>query len=243
MFSHRVASPHVKIRNRYLTIFVGWSVALIFRLLARTLRYEGHHEAAHTYPAGPTERRYIYSLWHDSILIPLALAALGNPKIAALVSRHQDGSYLAEFMRYCHVRSIRGSSSRGGAQAMREMLAESDDYHIFITPDGPRGPHHELKEGIVFLASHTGRPIIPVASLYPSAWHLKGSWTGLWVPKPFSRCYYLLGVPLVVPPDLTREQLAEQRQRLQSEMDRMEAKLARIVRGEPEQVAERRRAA
>jgi lysophospholipid acyltransferase (LPLAT)-like uncharacterized protein len=171
------------------------------------------------------------------------MAALGKPKIAALVSRHQDGSYLAEFMRYCNVRSIRGSSSRGGAQAMRELLAESDDYHIFITPDGPRGPHHETKDGIVFLASHTGRPIIPVTTLFTRAWHIRGSWTGQWIPKPFSRCLYLLGAPLVIPTDLSREQLGEQRQRLQSEMDRIEAKLARIALGEAEVVEAVRRAA
>lgn len=233
----------MKIRSRYLTAFVGWSVALVFRLLARTLRYQRHYEVPQTNPAGETERRYIYSLWHDSILIPLALAALGKPKIAALVSRHQDGSYLAEFMRYCNVRSIRGSSSKGGAQALRELLAEGDDFHIFITPDGPRGPHHELKEGIVFLASHTGRPIIPIVTVYPQAWYIRGSWTGLWVPKPFSRCYYLLGVPIVIPPNLSREQLAEQRQRVQAETDRLEAKLARIARGEPEPAADLRRAA
>jgi lysophospholipid acyltransferase (LPLAT)-like uncharacterized protein len=232
----------LRIRSRYLTQLAGWLVALVFRALSRTLRFEGHLEAPLTDPSYRPSRTFIYALWHDSILIPLARAALTRPNIAALVSRHQDGSYLAEFMRHIGVRSIRGSTNRGGEQAIRALLDEADDWHIFITPDGPRGPHHEIKDGIVFLASHTGRPIVPIVSLYPAAWHFRGSWTGLWVPRPFSRCFYLLGAPLVIPPDLSREQLARERSRLQAEMERLEQKLLRIARNE-EPIASYRRAA
>jgi lysophospholipid acyltransferase (LPLAT)-like uncharacterized protein len=222
----------LRIRSRYLTKFVGWLVAAIFRALSRTLQFDGHIETPLTDPSYRPSRTFIYALWHDSILIPLARAALTRPNIAALVSRHQDGSYLAEFMRHVGVRSIRGSTNRGGEQAMRALIDEADDWHIFITPDGPRGPHHEVKEGIVYLASRTKRPIVPIVSHYPSAWHFRGSWTGLWIPRPFSRCYYLLGAPVTIPPDLSRDALARERRRLQAEMDRLEAKLSRIVRNE-----------
>ncbi|MFN0052987.1 MAG: lysophospholipid acyltransferase family protein [Planctomycetales bacterium] len=232
----------MRIRSRFLTLFVGWLVALIFRALSRTLRFHGHTEAPGTDPSYQPARTFIYALWHDSILIPLARAALTRPRIAALVSRHQDGSYLSEFMRHLGVRSIRGSTNRGGDQALRALLDQADDWHIFITPDGPRGPHHQIKEGMLYLASRTGRPIVPIVSHYPCAWHLKGSWTGLWIPKPFSRCYYLLGKPLHIPPDLTRMQLDREAQRVQTEMDRLEAKLTRIMQG-TEPIAEYRRAA
>lgn len=222
----------MKIRSRYLTTLIGWLVGTAFRLLSRTLRFDGHVEAPLTDPSYRPSRTFIYALWHDSILIPLARASLTRPNIAALVSRHQDGSYLVEFMRQLGVHSIRGSTNRGGEQAVRELMQQADDWHIFITPDGPRGPHHEIKEGMVFLASRTGRPIVPIVSLYPSAWHIPGKWTGLWVPKPFSRCYYLLGEPLEIPPHLTREQLARQRDRVQREMERLERKLERIAAGE-----------
>jgi hypothetical protein len=149
-----------------------------------------------------------------------------------LVSRHQDGAYLAEFMRYCRIRSVRGSTARGGDQALRELLHVGDDWNIFITPDGPRGPHHEIKPGLVYLASRTGKPIIPAVSHCENAWHVQGSWTGLVVPKPFSRCTYLLGAPLSIPADLSRDQIALHMSRVQAEMNRLEEKLARIIRGE-----------
>jgi len=222
----------LKIRSRLLTKFVGWLVALIFRSLSRTLRLRGLVEADYTDCSVETHRGYIYALWHDSILIPLARQALERPPVAALVSRHQDGAYLAEFMHYIGIRSIRGSTARGGDQALRELMRLGDDWHIFITPDGPRGPHHVIKSGLIYLASRTRRPIVPMVSHFDSAWHIHGNWTGLLIPKPFSRGCYLFGEPLTIPPDLAREQIEFYRNRVQSEMDRIEKKLARIVGGE-----------
>jgi lysophospholipid acyltransferase (LPLAT)-like uncharacterized protein len=222
----------VKIRSRLLTKLIGWLVALTFRLLSRTLRLRGFGEAAYTDCSIETRRGYIYVLWHDSILIPLARQALERPNVAALVSRHQDGAYLAEFMHHIGIRSIRGSTARGGDQALRALMRQGDDFHIFITPDGPRGPHHIVKNGLIYLASRTGRPVIPMASHFNGAWHIRGNWTGLWIPKPFSRGYYLLGAPLTVPPDLSRAQIEHYQALVQAEMDRLEAKLARIVDGE-----------
>ncbi|HEY2252784.1 MAG TPA: lysophospholipid acyltransferase family protein, partial [Planctomycetaceae bacterium] len=220
--------------------FVGWLAALVFRALSLTLRFRAICEADGTDPSVTTRQGFIYALWHDSILVPLAKKSLSRAKVAALVSRHQDGAYLAEFMHYCRIRSVRGSTARGGDQALRELMQVEDDWNIFITPDGPRGPHHEIKSGPVYLASRTGRPIVPAVSYSENAWHVRGSWTGLVVPKPFSRCWYLLGEPLSIPANLSREQIEFHTLRVQAEMDRLEQKLARIVLGdEPCETARR----
>jgi lysophospholipid acyltransferase (LPLAT)-like uncharacterized protein len=222
----------MRIRSRALTKIVGWIAGMIFAALSRSLNLRGFCEVDGTDPSFSTRQGYIYALWHDSILVPLAKKVISRTKVAALVSRHQDGAYLAEFMRYCRIRSVRGSTARGGDQALRELIQVGGNWNIFITPDGPRGPHHEIKPGLVYLASRTGRPIIPVASHCESAWHVRGSWTGLVVPKPFSRCTYLLGEPLKIPADLSRDQIEFHTSRVQAEMDRLEHKLARIIRGE-----------
>lgn len=219
----------MKIRSKLLVKLLGWLLATTFRAMSRTLRFDGHAEAPGTDCSGPVPRTYVYSLWHDEILIPLAKKALCSGRIAALVSRHQDGGYLTEFMQHIGVQSIRGSTQRGGDQAMRELLRRDEDWHLFITPDGPRGPHHQLKEGIVYLASRTGRPIVPIISYYHNAWHIDGKWTGLWIPKPFSRCSYLLGAPFVVPQDATRAEVTRFRDLLQMEITRLELKLRSMV--------------
>jgi hypothetical protein len=222
----------LRIRSRLLTKLAGWLVAVLFRSLSRTLRLRGLVEAEFTDCSVETRRGYIYALWHDSILIPLARQSIERPNVAALVSRHQDGAYLAEFMHYIGIRSIRGSTARGGDQALRELMRLGDDWHIFITPDGPRGPHHQIKPGLVYLASRTGRPIVPMLSHYDNAWNVRGNWTGLLIPRPFSRGCYLFGEPLTIPPDLSRERVESYTARVQAEMERLERKLARIVNGE-----------
>lgn len=201
----------------------------MFRLVSRTLRLHGFLEAEHTDCSVETRRGFIYALWHDSTFIPLARQAIKRPRVAALVSRHQDGAYLAHFMQQIGIRSIRGSSARGGDQALRELMRLGDDWQIFITPDGPRGPHHVVKSGLVYLASRTGRPILPVVSHFDNAWLIKGKWTGQLIPKPFSRGWYLVGEPLAVPAELSRDELEFQRARIQREMDRLEAKLAVLI--------------
>lgn len=223
----------MRIRSRWLTKFVGWFVALVARGLFRTVRIEGHVEAPGIDCSHPTPQLYLYALWHDAIMIPIALrnrTSAGN--VSALVSRHQDGSYLTEFMRHVGIRSTRGSTNHGGDQALRELMRQTADSHVFITPDGPRGPRRILKEGIVFLASRTGRPIIPVASSCERAWYLRGNWTDLAVPKPFTRAVYVLGPPIHIPAGISREDLARYRHLVQAEMDRLDEKATRLLRGE-----------
>jgi lysophospholipid acyltransferase (LPLAT)-like uncharacterized protein len=71
-------------------------------------------------------------------------------------------------------------------------------------------------------------PIIPSASRCVNGWSLRGSWTDLHIPKPFSRCVLLVGSPIPVPANLTKAELEPHRKRVQAEMDRLEWEIQRI---------------
>ena len=226
--THR--GTRLKIRSRFLTRLAALLIVLLARLLFRTCRKRYRVEAPGINPyldTGPT--RYLYCVWHDHILMTVFS---GRPKnMAGLVSRHQDGSFLAEAMKRLGIEPVRGSTSRGGAQAMRQMLDLARDRHIAITPDGPRGPRRQAKSGLVFLASQTGRPIVPVVHACRRGWSIRGSWTDMLVPKPFTTLYALAGRPLAVPPNLSREELAAHTARLQAEMERLEHDIQRWMAG------------
>lgn len=209
----------MRIRHPWLTPLAAAALVLAFRLLFRTLRIQIDADSPWREGYHPQPRdRFLYCVWHDSLLIPIFA---GRPHhMSTLVSRHQDGSYLAEAMRRVGIEAVRGSSSRGGVQALRQLVDVARTHHITITPDGPRGPRREVKEGIVFLASHTGRAIVPVAAACRSCWRFRGSWTDLMIPRPFTTVYGVTGRPLHVPPKLSREQLAQYTALLQEEMDR-----------------------
>jgi len=228
----------VKIRSSRLTNIITWCLGKLFRLIARTVRYRIIEECPGINPAADScKSNYLYAIWHDQAIIPITYR-VNIPRSSkalpamALVSRHQDGSWLTGFMKQFGVGAIRGSSSRGGAVALRKLFETSQESHIFITPDGPRGPRHKVKQGIVYLASQTGIPIVVNANAITRCWNIEGSWTNQIVPKPFARAYILMSKPIEVPADLSREDLEHYQQLIEAEFERLQTAADRLARGE-----------
>jgi len=208
----------MRIRSRLLTKIVANLIVLSGRIVFATARKSFDLQDPDTSAYDPNGReRYLYCVWHDTILFPLFMGR--HCHSAGIVSRHQDGSYLAETMKRIKVKPVRGSSGKGGAQALRESIAVTHDHHITITPDGPRGPEHVMKDGIVYLASKSGRRIAPLTYQCSRYWRLRANWTDLIIPKPFSRVTLIVGQPISVPGKLSREQLDEYTALVQAAMD------------------------
>lgn len=175
----------------------------------------------------PTETTYIYSVWHDSLMMPLFLGK--QPATMALVGLHQDGGFLAHSLAALGIPCVRGSSSRGGAQAVRQLLEETGHHHIVVTPDGPRGPRRTMKPGIAFMASRTGKPVVPTAFACRRFWSLGTGWTDLVVPKPWTAVVALTGDSIRVPESASRSELDQYTQQIQREMDRLNAQATEMA--------------
>lgn len=208
-----------------------WGAVLLLRALFLTVRTDIRvaQEGAMTNVRPTGSKRYCFCLWHDIILA--ALFCHKAHSLSTLVSRHEDGSYLSDLMDILGIRPVRGSASRGGAQATRQLLAMPDQ-HICITPDGPRGPRHQMKDGITWIAARTGRPIVAVTVKATRCWRIRDRWSDIMIPKPFSRIVAITSVPIEVPSGLGRDQVAEMTAQVQDEMDRLDALSDRLVRGD-----------
>ena len=104
-----------------------------------------------------------------------------------LISEHGDGEIIARIARHFGFRTIRGSTSRGAARALLELVREvQGGNELAITPDGPRGPAKSFAPGAVIVAQRSGSPIVPAVVHVPFAWRLK-SWDRFVVPKPFAK--------------------------------------------------------
>ncbi len=216
----------MKIRSPLLLNMGAWLASRIIRLLFSTVTIECHNDQPATDPRHPDcERMYLYSIWHESIVMPVAMCSIKN--MAGLVSRHQDGGILAMTMKRFGIRAVRGSSSKGGTRALRELLTATQNWHITITPDGPRGPRREVKSGIIYLASQSGTPIVCWAFACQNAWVVRGNWTDMVVPKPFSKVNAFVAPPVCVPPNLDRAGIEHYRQRVQRVMEELDQKVAR----------------
>jgi lysophospholipid acyltransferase (LPLAT)-like uncharacterized protein len=157
--------------------------------------------------------RCIFALWHARLL-PLTYTHRGLG-VAALISRHRDGELIARLIERLGYVTARGSSTRGGGEGAREMLTFAERGHsLTVTPDGPRGPAETVKMGLVYLASRSGLPVVPVSASATREWRLH-SWDGFRIPQPFSRLVVAYGEPITVPAELDGEALEPWRERIE----------------------------
>ena len=144
-------------------------------------------------------RTAIYVLWHGRLL-PCAYHHR-HQGLATLISQHRDGDYIAGVVERWGFHAVRGSSSRGGAAALLQMVRLlRQGVSLAVTPDGPRGPRQKMKAGVLHAAQRAGVPLIPVTAGTTSAWTF-GRWDRFVVPYPFARIHLAYGEPLFVPPE------------------------------------------
>ena len=206
-----------------------WLGAVLMRALGATWRIE----RSGSDPSDPRRGKQepsIFALWH-SHLLPLVYTHRGRGAVV-LVSRHQDGQIVARVLERLGFHTARGSSTRGGEAGVRELLANAEvGRHLAVTPDGPRGPAEVVKPGVIYIASQTGMPVVPVAAASRPSRRL-GSWDGMRVPWPFARVRVEVGEPLRVPATLDDAGVERWRTRLESEMRALTARVRGAV-GEP----------
>ncbi len=177
----------------------GWAIAFALRLVYRTLRVRCL-DPADVFGARRHGQRVIGAFWHDGLtLMPLLVVRLGWPgTVAAMLSWHRDAEIAGRALGRLGVGTVRGSSTRGWVGALRGLLAaEARGDDLAIVPDGPRGPRHEAKEGVVQLARATGLPVVAFGT---AAWPARrlGSWDRLQIPRPFARVAIVTSAPIVV---------------------------------------------
>src|SRR4051794_13293162 len=161
----------------------GLAAAEGIRAWMSTLDYRGVFYDRSVDPALSTGGQRIYIFWHENILFPLYLR--GHCNLAMLLSRHRDADILTELARHLGFEFVRGSTFGGGSAALRELLRKSQDMHLAITPDGPRGPRRVLAQGPIYLSSKLGLPIVAMGFGYDRPWRMP-TWDRFAVPKPHS---------------------------------------------------------
>lgn len=141
----------------------------------------------------------LFAVWHEHILSVSMF--LSGREWATVASKSLDGEYIARFLKRLRSGVVRGSSSRGGVDALVGLGRIIRAGHpVVITVDGPKGPPHEVKPGIAILARKTGNPVVPI-SIEARSYKRLGSWDGMRIPMPFTRLRLTFGDSIEVPRD------------------------------------------
>lgn len=155
----------------------------------------------------------IYAFWHAQLAL-MPWVQLRPPSVVP-VSRSRDGEWTARLFERLGAETVRGSTSRGGAAALRGLVrAARAGKDLAITPDGPKGPAERVQPGAVWLAGLIGRPLLPVAFAARPCLHV-GSWDRMIVPLPFSRGAFEYGDLLWVAHDADEDALEATRRELE----------------------------
>lgn len=139
-------------------------------------------------------RRVVYAFWHRDILA-MAYAKRGTGT-HVLISWHRDGEIIARLVRRLGIGVVRGSTSRGSARGLADMVHKASSGHdLAITPDGPRGPACVMQPGVVHLSTSAGASVVPVGVAASSVRRLS-TWDRFVIPLPFARMRIVYGAPV-----------------------------------------------
>lgn len=187
----------------------------VYKLYLGTLRYRAVNQEI---PDTLLRQKipFFAAFWHDEIIpIPGSRCCYSEPiRVVALTSPSRDGNLVEAMCAAYDIETIRGSSSKGGFEAIREIkkrISHGQNNMVSIAVDGPRGPSRVVKPGIIYLASMLQMPIVTMRFLASPVSIVYTSWDCQKIPFPFAKVHVLYGEPLYIPKKCSQEQLEEYR--------------------------------
>ncbi len=181
--------------NRFLSVLT-WIASLYMRFVFKTTQWSFLGEE---HPQQEIEQGhgFITSFWHQRLLMAV-FGWIYSPDFSMIISSHKDGRLIAETVARFGIKWIAGSTSKGGAQALRGAVRQLKEAQVVgITPDGPRGPRHKVQSGVIAMAQLAKVNILPFTFSMSHCVYLK-TWDHFVLPLPFGRGVFAWGKPLNV---------------------------------------------
>lgn len=172
----------------------------------------------------------IIALWHDRLFMAAPFAPK-NCKINVVISNHNDGELISKVMLNFKFSLIRGSSKRRDSlKAFNQVKnALNNNEVVIITPDGPRGPRHEITGNIVEISHKYNAPIIPVTYAVSNA-KILNSWDRFILALPFSKGIFIYGKPIYPSKDYNAATIKQARIDLENNLNALCDKADKAVR-------------
>lgn len=179
----------------------------------------------------------IVALWHGQHILAPFMLPKGIDAVA-MVSRSADAELNAMVLKRLGISVARGSGGRrrelstekGGGTALLALKKALDEgRNAFMIADIPHGVPRRSGLGVIKLAQHSGRPILPVAVATSRRKILEKSWDKTTLNLPFGRVAVSIGEPLHVASDLDEEALELARARLDDALNNATARAYDLV--------------
>jgi len=178
------------LRKKFLRAFALVSVPFIGSLLIRFLNLT--NKTVFHSPKTISDEPIIFACWHGELLMLPYLYKhyRKTPHAKVLISPHFDGELISRTIKYFGLGTLAGSSDKSAARVLIQAIKTiKERYDIGITPDGPKGPRHEVADGIIIMAQKAKAKIVLVEIKPTKFWQLN-SWDKFIVPKPFGTIHF-----------------------------------------------------
>jgi len=197
--------------NPFVVLITYWVMSLYFKTL--TIAVKEEDKIRRFIDDGG---RIIFACWHQRFFGGFVAPRILGEDLYIMISRSRDGDFISSVVRRFGWIGVRGSSSRGGREALKMLVRTVAAGHsVAHIVDGPSGPPRLIKPGLIALAQRSGAVIVPAFILYDNAWTFN-SWDCFMVPKPFSRIVVSFGDMVSAPPMMTDEEFEDMRKNLES---------------------------
>lgn len=176
----------------------------IINFISKTLRFELDN-IEYILEEKPKGKNFVFAFWHNQFFVMpyFYRKYLKNSHISVLTSLSKDGEYISRVVEKFGFNAIRGSSSRGGENAIRLLIRQLEQgIDVAVTPDGPRGPRHKVQQGVIALAELSGCSIIPVG-YKATCKKVLNTWDKFIIPLPFSKGRFVTADPIHIPRDIS----------------------------------------
>ena len=159
---------------------------------------------------GAKDQACVVAIWHEH-LFPVVCSLIGDKQYTTMVSQSEDGNIIANIISQFGFNPVaRGSSSRGGGDARDDLMVKMmKGISPVLTVDGPRGPRHKVKGGVIYLARESQTTIVPATVACSSAWIFEKSWDKFCLPRFFSKIKIIYGPPIVISQEAKGKKFAE----------------------------------
>ena len=193
-------------QTSFKTIIIPYLLKWILSALFFTCRVRVHNSAEFDQML-ESGQPFVLCLWHDCSTV--AGLVMRKTPVTVMVSDSRDGEYVARFSKLMGINTIRGSTSKGAAKAVKAGLKLlRNKKPLAITPDGPRGPRYEMQTGALKFAAAIGAPIIPMHIKATREWELN-SWDRQCFPKPFSTIHVRYSKSIAIDKDALESNVDE----------------------------------
>jgi lysophospholipid acyltransferase (LPLAT)-like uncharacterized protein len=193
----------------------SWAGWLFVFFISKTLRIKTVNEQV--WDNHQRGEKLIFAFWHGHLFSLIDYHQ--QRRVAIITSLSEDGEILSRILKRFNYELVRGSSSRGGKEALRGMMRKMEEGYIAaIAADGPKGPIHQAKPGVIFLAQRTRGWVIPATVKLKRFIAINGSWDKMEIPLPFSPVLIIYGEPFLVEKNRGSEHIEQRRVLLEEKL-------------------------